>query len=68
MVNKLIGGLIAIVVGLALMPVIADVVDDLTGVGMAYENTAPGSLINLIPLIFVIVIVAGTVLLVPRQR
>ena len=68
MINKLIGGLLAVVVGLALMPVISDSTDALTGTGMVYENTTTGSLINLIPLIFVIVIVVGTVVLVPRNR
>lgn len=67
-INKLIGGLLAVVVGLALMPVIADSVDALTGTGMTYENTTTGALIDLIPLVFVIVIVVGTVILVPRNR
>lgn len=68
MINKLIGGMITLVVGLSLLPVISDVTATLTGVGMVYENTTTGSLIDLLPLIFVIVLVAMTVILVPRSR
>lgn len=67
MINKLIGGMITLVVGLSLLPVISDVTATLTGVGMVYENTTTGSLIDLLPLIFVIVLVAMTVILVPRS-
>jgi len=68
MINKLIGGMITLVVGLSLLPVISDVVDTLTGTGAAFENTTTGSLIDLLPLIFVIVLVAMTVVLVPRKQ
>ena len=67
MINKLIGGMITLVVGLSLLPVIAEVIATLTGVGMTYEGTTTGSLIDLLPLIFVIVLVAMTVVLVPRK-
>jgi len=59
MVNKLITALIMIVIGLALLPVVTDFVDGLTGTGMAYESTTLGSLIDVIPILYVIIIVAG---------
>ena len=68
MINKLIGGLLSIVVGLALMPVIADSTSTLTGSGGTFEGTTTGSLIDLIPIIFVVVVVAATVLLVPSKK
>ena len=68
MVNKLIGGLIAMVVGLALLPVVGDSVDTLTGVGAQFENTTVGSLLSLLPILFVIILVAGTVILIPGSK
>jgi len=67
LINKLIGGMITLVVGLSLLPVIHDVTDTLTGTGGAFESTTVGALIDLLPLIFVIVLVAMTVILVPRK-
>lgn len=53
-VNRVIYTVVTLVVGLALMPIIADSVDALTGTGMTYENTTTGSIINLLPTIVVI--------------
>jgi hypothetical protein len=61
MVKKLIQAMIAVVIGLALLPVVGDFVDGLTGTGMAYENTTVGSLIDLLPILYVIILVAGAV-------
>jgi hypothetical protein len=61
MVSKIIGALIALVIGLALLPVVGDFVDGLTGTGMQYEATTVGSLIDLLPVLYVIILVAGTV-------
>jgi len=61
MTGKIIQVMIALVIGLALLPVIGDFVDGLTGVGMAYENTTVGSLIDLLPVLYVIILVAGSV-------
>lgn len=61
MVNKLIGALIALVIGLALLPVVNDFVTELTGTGKAFENTTVGSLIDLLPILYVIILVAGVV-------
>lgn len=61
MVSRLISALIAIVIGLALLPVVGDFVDGLTGTGMQYENTTVGSLIDLLPVLYVIILVAATV-------
>jgi hypothetical protein len=58
MVNKLIGGLIAIVIGLALLPVVADFADDVATTYSA-ENFAP--LVELLPILYVIILFAGVV-------
>jgi hypothetical protein len=68
MTNKLIGGLIAIVIGLALLPVVADFVDDLTGTSGTFENSNIGTLIDLIPVLYVIIIVAGVAAYVVTSR
>lgn len=68
MVNKLIGGLIAMVVGLALLPVVGDSVATLTGTGGQFEATTVGSLLDLLPILFVIILVAGTVILIPNRK
>lgn len=61
MVQRIIGAMIAIVIGLALLPVVGDFVDDLTGSGMDFEDTTVGSLIDLLPVLYVIILVAGAV-------
>jgi fucose permease len=68
MTNKLIGGLIAIVIGLALLPVVAGFVDDLTGTGETFADTNIGTLIDLIPVLYVIIIVAGVAAYVVTSR
>jgi hypothetical protein len=68
MTNKLIGGLIAIVIGLALLPVVADFVADLTGTDCPFEDTNIGTLIDLIPVLYVIIIVAGVAAYVVTGR
>jgi hypothetical protein len=68
MTNKLIGGLIAIVIGLALLPVVADFVDDLTGEGGTFEDSNIGTMIDLIPVLYVIIIVAGVAAYVVTSR
>ena len=61
MTGRIIQVMIALVIGLALLPVIGDFVEGLTGTGMAYENTTVGSLIDLLPVLYVIILVAGSV-------
>lgn len=61
MVSKLIGALIALVIGLALLPVVNDFVTDLTGTGGDFNGTTVGSLINLLPVLYVIILIAGVV-------
>jgi hypothetical protein len=68
MTNKLIGGLLTIVIGLSLLPVVHDFVDGLTGTTMVYEDTTIGTLIDLVPLFYVIVIVGGVVALIAFNR
>jgi large-conductance mechanosensitive channel len=78
--NKLIVVLLALVIGLALTPVVGDFTDNLTQPlitntttagytgtnevlqpsGM-YNGTTVGSLIDILPILFVIILIAGTV-------
>ena len=58
MVNKLIGGLIAIVIGLALLPVVADFAD---GVATTYAGENFVALVELLPILYVIILFAGVV-------
>lgn len=61
MVSKLIGALIAMVIGLALLPVVGDFASDLTGTGGQFADTTTGALIDLLPVIYVIILVAAGV-------
>lgn len=61
MVAKLLASLVAVVVGLALLPIVQDFVSGLTGVGMAFAGTTTGALIDLIPILYVLTIVGGTI-------
>jgi len=68
MTSKLISGLLTIVIGLSLLPVVQEFVAGLTGTGMVYEDTTVGTLIDLIPLFYVIVIVVGVVAMIAFSR
>jgi hypothetical protein len=68
MQNKLISGMITIVIGLALLPVINDFVDGLTGSEGALADTTVGSLVDLLPILYVIVLVAGVVGYISYRR
>lgn len=68
MVNKLIQSLIAMVIGLALLPVVNDFAADLTGSGAALEGTTTGALVDLLPVIYVITLVAGAVGYIATSR
>lgn len=61
MTSKILAAMVAIVVGLALLPVVNDFVTDLTGTGGALENTTTGSLVELLPVLFVLILVGGTI-------
>lgn len=68
MINKLIGALIAIVVGLALLPVVYDFANGLTTSGGALAGTTTGSLVDLLPIVYVIILVAGAVGFIAMSR
>lgn len=68
MVNKLIGALIAIVIGLALLPVVYNFANDLTTSGGALHGTTAGGLVDLLPIVYVIILVAGAVGFVATSR
>lgn len=65
MINKLMGAMIGTVIGLALTPVVIDVTTDVTTTyGTAGTNvlgTGVETLIDLIPLLYVVVIIAGAI-------
>ena len=58
MINKLLGAMLAIVVGIAMLPTITDVI---AGLNTETLPTAVTSLVDLLPILFVIIIVAGAV-------
>lgn len=68
MVNKIIGVMITMVIGLALLPVVGEFASTLTGVGGQFVDTIVGSLINLLPVIYVIILVAGSVAYIVTSR
>ena len=59
MVNRLIQSMIVIVIGLALLPVIVDFVDDF--VAEHGEGGAIESLVELLPVLYVIILVVGAI-------
>lgn len=61
MVKNLISALIGMVVGLALLPVVGDFAAELTGTDGAFEDTTVGALIDLIPVLYVIIVVSAAV-------
>jgi hypothetical protein len=61
MVNKLIQALIAMVIGLALLPVVGQFASELTGTGGAFEDTTVGALVDLLPVLYVIILVAAAI-------
>lgn len=76
MVNKVIGVMIVLVIGLALLPVIGNFAEELTKdavldppapAGM-FNGTTVGSLIDLLPILYVIILVAGAVGYIATSR
>jgi hypothetical protein len=69
MVNRLIQSLIAMVIGLALLPVVNDFADGLTNATDGpLAGTTTGSLVDLLPVIYVITLVAGAVGYIATSR
>ena len=69
MTGKILGAVLTIVIGLAMLPIINGFVDDLVFPGSAdpvieagplYGTTA-GSLVSLLPILYVLILVAGTI-------
>lgn len=67
-VAKLISVVIGLTVGLSLLPVVNTFVTDLTGTGGALEGTAAGALVDLLPILYVIILVAGAVAYITFSR
>lgn len=65
MIRKLFGAMIGTVIGLALTPIVIDVVNDVTTTygtaGTDVLGTGVETLLNLLPLLYVIVIIAGAI-------
>lgn len=61
MTSKIMAALVTIVVGLALTPIVFEFADNLTGDGGALAGTTAGTLVELIPVLFVLILVAGTI-------
>jgi hypothetical protein len=61
MAKNLIQALIGMVIGLALLPVVGQFASELTGDGGAFEGTTVGALIDLVPVLYVIIVVASAV-------
>jgi len=76
MVNKVIGVMIVLVIGLALLPVVGNFANDLTADAIAdpvtpagmFNGTTTGALIDLLPVIYVIILVAGAVGYIATSR
>ena len=69
MVNKLIQGMIGVVIGLALFPVVNGFVDTLIGTEIApgdFYDTTVGSLIELLPFLYIIIVIVGLIVYVRR--
>lgn len=58
MINKLIGALLAIVVGVTMLPTITDTIDSLD---TSEFPAGVESMVDLLPILFVVIIVAGAV-------
>lgn len=76
MMNKIIGVMIVLVIGLALLPVVGDFANNLTKAAVVepptpagiFYGTTVGSLIDLLPVIYVIILVAGAVGYIATSR
>jgi len=58
MINKLMGAMLAIVVGVAMLPTVTGTI---AGLDLTAMPTAVQSLVDLLPILFVVIIVAGAV-------
>lgn len=61
MINKLIGAAIAVVIGLALLPVVLEVIEDLVTGYTGEMGTGTETLVGILPLIYVVILIAGAV-------
>lgn len=65
MVQKLLGAMLAIVVGVAMLPTITDSIDS---IDTANLPSAVQSLVDLLPVLFVVIIVSGAVAYIRFNR
>lgn len=65
MINRLLGAMLAIVIGVAMFPTVNDTI---AGLDLTEAPTAVTSLIDLLPILFVVIIVAGAVSYISFSR
>jgi hypothetical protein len=63
-IYKILGGVVTLVISLALLPVLQETIDGMT----QFDGTAVGTLLNIIPLVLVVVFVLMTVTLIPKKN
>jgi len=66
-IYKILGGVITLVISLALLPTLQSSIDELTGTEGVYNGTTEGALIDLIPVVMVVVFVFVAVKLIPSN-
>lgn len=67
-IYKILGGVVTLVISLALLPVLQDAIDPLVTTGGIYEDTATGTLLGIIPMVLVVVFVLMAVTLIPKRN
>ena len=66
--GKIIAMVVSIVIGVALFPVISEFIDPLIESGGTYAGTTTGSLLELLPTLVVLVLVAGVAAFVVLRK
>ena len=62
MTSKILGAVVTIVIGLAMLPIVNEFVDNLTNEATgSLAGTTTGSLVSLLPILYVLILVAGTI-------
>ena len=62
MTSKILGAVVTIVIGLAMLPIVNEFVDNLTNEATGdLAGTTTGSLVSLLPILYVLILVAGTI-------
>lgn len=65
--KKWVGAAIGAVIAISMLPILVEITGGLTGVGGALVDTTAGTLLDLVPFVFVAAIVVGLFALVGRK-